>query len=932
MRALLTTLAAFLAVAAPASAASPNLVISQVYGGGGNTAAPFTNDFIEIFNRGQAPASLKDMSVQYASATGTGALGANAGQLTELPDVTLAAGQYFLVHEAAGTTPSNALPANDAPDATPIAMAAGAGKVALVTGVAGLGCNTAASCTSAQLARIVDLVGYGGANFFEGAGAAPTLTNSTSAARQANGCQDTDSNSADFAVADPPTPRNRATQPAPCATDAAPSVQSSAPAANTIDVPLDANLTVTFSEPVIATASAFALACATSGTHALAVSGGPVTFTLDPAGSFALGEACTLSVESDAVRDQDGDDPPDTMAGDASIAFTTVAQVRRIREIQGLSHISPLTNQLVSHVPGVVTARRLNGFFMQDAAPDGDASTSEGMFVFTGGAPAAAIAVGRAVTVSGRVAEFRQANRNADLTLTEIVQPTVTVGADGPDIAPTVIGEGGLVPPGRIIENDALGDVEVSQLFDPDEDGIDFYERLEGMLVQVNDPRAVGPTAAPNIGELPIVGDDGRFAGPWTARGGLLITPDDFNPERMHLDDEVLKALSTPFPPMPAANVGDRLSTVEAVVDYSFSNFKLQVTSPPTVTDMGLEKETTEAPDDDELSAGSFNVENLTPLGSNPSAAQRAKYRALAETLVLRMQAPDLVAVEEIQDNNGTAGGTNSPVVDASETWRDLIRAIADAGGPAYDYRQIDPVAHQDGGAPGGNIRVGFLFRTDRGLDFVDRPGGTSTNATRVVDSRHGPQLTLSPGRIEPGDDAWLASRKPLAGEFRWRGRTVIAVANHFASKGGDDPLFGRFQPPVRHTEIGPDGRHRQAALVNEFARQLLDADKQAHLLVLGDINDFDFSETVDILESGGVMTSLYETLPADERYSYVFEGNSQVLDQILVSPSLMHPSPEYDSVHINAEFADQTSDHDPQVARLKVTGRNDAAHAFGDR
>ncbi len=731
------------------------------------------------------------MSVQYASATGTGALGANTGQLTELPDVTLAAGQYFLVHEAAGTTPSTALPANDAPDATPIAMAAGAGKVALVTGVAGLGCNTAAGCTSAQLARIVDLVGYGGANFFEGAGPAPTLTNGTSAARQANGCQDTDSNAADFVVADPPTPRNRATQPAPCATDAAPSVQSSAPAANTIDVPLDANLTVTFSEPVNATASAFSLACASSGAHALAVTGGPVTFTLDPAGSLALGEACTLAVEADAVHDQDGDDPPDTMAGDASIAFTTVAQVRRIREIQGLSHLSPLNNQLVSHVPGVVTARRLNGFFMQDAAPDNDASTSEGMFVFTGAAPAAAIAVGKAVTVSGRVAEFRQGGRLADLTLTEIVQPTVTVGGDGPDIAATVIGEGGLVPPGRIIENDAVVDVEVSQLFDPDEDGIDFYERLEGMLVQVNDPRAVGPTASPNIGELPIVGDDGRFAGPWTARGGLLITPDDFNPERMHLDDEVLKSLSTPFPPMPAANVGDRLSTVEAVVDYSFANFKLQVTSPPTVTDMGLEKETTEAPDDDELSVGSFNVENLTPLGSNPSAAQREKYRALAETLVLRMQAPDIVAVEEIQDNNGTTGGTNSPVVDASETWGDLIGAIADAGGPAYEYRQIDPVAHQDGGAPGGNIRVGFLFRTDRGLEFVDRPGGTSTNATRVVDTRHGPQLTLQPGPRRAGrrgvDGQPQAARRrvPLARADGHRGREPLR-------------LQGRRRPAVR--------------------------------------------------------------------------------------------------------------------------------------
>ena len=587
----------------------------------------------------------------------------------------------------------------------------------------------------------------------------------------------------------------------------------------------------------------------------------------------------------------------------------------RIADIQGARHVSPYETKLVAGVEGVVTARRGNGFFIQDPEPDTDDSTSDGLFVFTQSAPAATIAVGKAVTVSGRVGEFR-GDRNA-LGMTQITGPTVTVGGDGPAIAATVIGEGGRVPPNRVIDNDSLGDVDLNPMFDPDEDGIDFYETLEGMKVQVTNPYVVGPTAS--FGEIPVVGDAGRFAGPFTARGGLQAVADDFNPERIQLDDEVLRAQSER---MPLANVRDRLSTVQGVVDYSFSNFKVQVLSPPAVTSGGLQKEETEAPDDDELSVGSFNVENLTPLGANPSAAQRAKYAALAETLVARMQAPDIVAVEEIQDNNGTVGTTNSPVVDASQTWADLIGAIQAAGGPAYEYRQIDPVAHQDGGAPGGNIRVGFLFRTDRGLQFVNRPGGTATNATSVVDTKQGPELTFSPGRIQPDDEAWTASRKPLAGEFRWRGRTLFAVANHFASKGGDEPLFGHFQPPTRHTENGPDGRHRQATLVNEFTRDLLKADKQARVIVLGDINDFDFSETVDILESGGALTTLFETLPENERFSYVFEGNSQVLDQILVSPTLMHPSPEYDSVHMNAEFADQTSDHDPQVARLKLTGR----------
>jgi predicted extracellular nuclease len=299
-------------------------------------------------------------------------------------------------------------------------------------------------------------------------------------------------------------------------------------------------------------------------------------------------------------------------------------------------------------------------------------------------------------------------------------------------------------------------------------------------------------------------------------------------------------------------------------------------------------------------------VENLAP--SDPPA----KFAGLADTLVNNLKAPDIVAVEEIQDDTGA---TDNGVTDASVTWNALIDAITAAGGPTYEYRQIDPVNDQDGGQPGGNIRQGFLFRTDRGLAFVDRAGGTSTNATAVVRTRRGPQLTFSPGRIQPDDPAWNASRKPLAGEFTWKGRTVIVVANHFNSKGGDDPLFGHRQPPVRASE---NQRHAQARIVNGFARDIQRADPLSNYVVLGDLNDFEFSQTVQILQ-GLQMLDLYYLLAPSERYSYVFEGNSQALDHILVSPALLFPLPEYDSVHVNAEFATQQSDHDPQVARLRV-------------
>ena len=419
------------------------------------------------------------------------------------------------------------------------------------------------------------------------------------------------------------------------------------------------------------------------------------------------------------------------------------------------------------------------------------------------------------------------------------------------------------------------------------------------MLVQLNDALAVGPTNG--FGEIPIVGDDGANAGIRTARGGVVISATDFNPERILLDDTLL--------PTPLVNVGDGFATsVRGVLDYSFGNFKLNVLTALTPVDGGLAQEVTQAQSDHQIAVATYNVENLDP--GDTTFARHADY------IVNHLRSPDLIAIEEIQDNDGA---TNSTVTDASATWNALVAAILTAGGPAYEFRQINPVDDQDGGEPGGNIRVGLLFRTDRGLEFIDRPGGSPTAATSVVARPSGPRLSSSPGRVDPGNAAWLTSRKPLAGEFRMRGRKVFVVVNHFNSKGGDHPLFGRFQPPVRSSEVQ---RHQQAQVVNDFVDDILAADPNANVIVLGDINDFEFSQTVSILE-GGVLTSLMSRLPKAERYSYVFEGNSQVLDQILVSDNILDGFPiDYDVVHVNSEFADQASDHEPQVVRIDFRGR----------
>jgi len=194
-------------VTAMTSNAAPIIVISQVFGGGGNSGALYTHDFIELFNASQTTVSLAGLSLQYASATGTGHFGANANQLTELSG-SLEAGQYFLVQQAAGAGNGVPLPTPDFVDGTPIQMAMTSGKVALVDGTASLGCNGGSThCSAEQLARILDLVGYGIADFFEGAGAAPSLSSTTAAFRANGGCTDTNNNAADFA-AGTPSPRN----------------------------------------------------------------------------------------------------------------------------------------------------------------------------------------------------------------------------------------------------------------------------------------------------------------------------------------------------------------------------------------------------------------------------------------------------------------------------------------------------------------------------------------------------------------------------------------------------------------------------------------------------------------------------------------------------------------------------------------------------
>lgn len=199
-------LLAFILLLVFGQTANSQVVISQVYGGGGNTGATFRNDFIELFNRGTSSVNLSGWSVQYASSTGS------SWAKTDLTNVTLAPGQYYLIQQAQGTGGIAALPTPDAIGT--IAMSGAAGKVALVNVNTVIASGTV--CPSGS--TIVDFVGFGtAANCFEGSGPTATLTNTTAAIRAANGCTDNNNNSTDFATG-APNPRNTGTALNPCVT------------------------------------------------------------------------------------------------------------------------------------------------------------------------------------------------------------------------------------------------------------------------------------------------------------------------------------------------------------------------------------------------------------------------------------------------------------------------------------------------------------------------------------------------------------------------------------------------------------------------------------------------------------------------------------------------------------------------------------------
>ncbi|MBO0889639.1 MAG: endonuclease/exonuclease/phosphatase family protein, partial [Acidothermales bacterium] len=579
----------------------------------------------------------------------------------------------------------------------------------------------------------------------------------------------------------------------------------------------------------------------------------------------------------------------------------------RIHDIQGADWLSPHDGDQVTDVPGVVTGVRgtgsSRGFWFQDPTPDSNPATSEGIFVFTS---SPGVSVGDSVLVSGSVKDFyplgsgESVATTSNLSVTEIDGPTTTVLSHGNALpAAQVIGPSTV--PDTYAPDLGGGNIESTHV-DPSRSALDFWESREGMRVEVDDARVVGPSNT--FGEQYVTTKPAQTP---TFRGGTELLAENATPSGRI---EIVPANGD----NPGVSVGDVFGgATVGPVDYSeFGGYTIAATTLGSVQKGNLPPVQAVHQGTGQLAVATYNVENLAP--SDPAS----KYQRLAQGVVTNLATPDVIGVEEVQDDDGA---TDDGVVTAGATLTKLTDAIVAAGGPRYDWREIDPVNDKDGGQPGGNIRVVFLFNPQR-VSFVDRGSGTvdrSTTATSVEKLKGKPALTLSPGRVDPTNAVWDDSRKPLAGEFRFQGNTVFVVANHFDSKLGDQDADGRFQYPTQSSAVQRSG---QAHVVHDFVDKLLAVDRKADVVVLGDLNDYQFSPALSVLRTGTAdgsgtptLDDLITTLPADERYTYVFDGISEVLDHILVTSGAGRP--EYQVVHVNAEYTDQTSDHDPQVVRL---------------
>ncbi|WP_155590489.1 chitobiase/beta-hexosaminidase C-terminal domain-containing protein [Lysinibacillus cavernae] len=553
-----------------------------------------------------------------------------------------------------------------------------------------------------------------------------------------------------------------------------------------------------------------------------------------------------------------------------------------ISDIQGASHISPYVDLTVNDVEGIVTfVINSTSFIMQEVESEFDGVKSTAIKV---NKSAHNVVVGEIIKVSGNV---KEEGGNSRLKDTQISATNITKTGTAAIPEALVIGKD-LIPPTKIIDNDAFA------IFDPQEDGIDFWESIEYMRTSFPDARVIGP----------IYNNDSPIVVPSTTNntfnvnGGLNIAADDYNPEKIMLEGVAGKNYES----------GDRFN--EALIGFveNFTDgYRLNTNKVfPEVTKANLQQEVTHLePVADKLNVASYNVENFS---NNLANTSNEKVARIAATFVNNMKSPDIITLVEVQDNDGQIDSGNA---DASESYMRLINAIKAAGGPAYDWIDVMPINNTVGGAPGGNIRVGYLYNPTR-VSLVTGIKGVGDQANKWTADG---SLALNPGFVDPSKFA--DTRKPIAAEFEFQEERVVIIGAHLNSKGGDGSLWGPTQPPVLESVTK---RLQLAQAINDFIDEGLAINPDLNFIVAGDMNDFEFTPALETLK-GDVLTNMIDKAPETDRFTYFFQGNNQVLDHILVSNNLADVT-DIDLIHINANFTEaqgRASDHDPVLVQIDL-------------
>jgi uncharacterized protein len=841
-------------------AVSPDIVIRQVYGGGGNSGATLKNDFIELYNRGSVTMNVTGWTVQYASSTGS------SWQKTAL-NGTIEPGKYFLVQEAQGSGGTVDLPAPNSIGT--IAMSATAGKVALV--------NNSTTLTGTCPTGLVDFVGFGTATNCSETAPTATLSNSTAALRKSSGAQDTDNNSADFTVG-APNPRNT---PPP---DAAPAVAGTVPADGASNVPYDTNVTVTFTEPVNVTSAWYTLNCSLSGSHTAAFSGGTTTFTVNPDTDFISGDNCTFVVLANQVSDVDANDPPDNMVANFTVGFSTVnactLAYTPIYDIQGSGPTAAITGTVTTQ--GVVVGDNegpspaLRGFYMQDLSGDDDPATSDGIFVFNGNNNN--VNLGDVVRVSGKAEEYQGQTQISSVTS---------------------------------IVNCGIGSVDPVDVTLPFASA-SAAEAYEGMLVRL--PQTLYVTEHYQLGRFGevLLSSGGRLKQPTNMAlpGAPALALQAQNNLNQILVDDASQA-QNPDPilfgragqPLSASNTlrgGDTATGIVGIMTYTWGgnsaspnayrvrpinalggnvNFAEANSRPTSAPDVGG---TTKVVGMNVLNFfNTFNDGNTSTPGCFPSgtdsdcrgATSQAEFdRQWSKTVaaILSMDA-DVVGFNEIE-NDGY--GPDSSIAF-------LVDKLNDATvSGTYAFIDADTGTGQVNSLGNDAIRIGMIYKPAK----VTPVGQTAVlNTVAFIN----------------GGDSGPRNRPSLLQAFRANatGAVFLVDINHLKSKGSACDAPDAFDGQGNCNQVRVNSVNE---LLHWFATDPTSTG-DPDILMLGDYNSYAKEDPITTLEAGGFTNLVYKFV-GEDAYSYVFDGQWGYLDQALGTAALTEQVTGVGDYHIDAD------------------------------